>query len=227
MNIQAHELPELWRKEARDIRDRGLTCTYNSIFARADELEAALKASPVQAEAVGYTTGHCENHKRPGGCQLHNLQCGYPNCDRRPIANPQPPAASVEDVESQALDYVPGELDRTAPERIWLQVDTDGDNDSRDESWPGSDGVTWQDEQIGGLEIQYVRADTALRSRSGGVDAALSEALQLLDNADAILRNLTDNVLTAMWLLSVAAHGATSKTRGASLTTPARGMRDG
>ena len=30
-----------------------------------------------------YTTGHCENHKKPGGCPLHNLQCGYPQCDRR------------------------------------------------------------------------------------------------------------------------------------------------
>ena len=30
-----------------------------------------------------FTTGHCENHKVKGGCQLHNLQCGYPNCDRR------------------------------------------------------------------------------------------------------------------------------------------------
>lgn len=35
------------------------------------------------SEAPTYTTGHCENHKKPGGCPLHNLQCGYPQCDRR------------------------------------------------------------------------------------------------------------------------------------------------
>jgi hypothetical protein len=28
------------------------------------------------------STGHCENKKQPGGCHLHNLQCGYPECDR-------------------------------------------------------------------------------------------------------------------------------------------------
>lgn len=26
--------------------------------------------------------GRCENKKQPGGCQLHNLQCGWPECDR-------------------------------------------------------------------------------------------------------------------------------------------------
>ena len=23
----------------------------------------------------------CDNRKKPGGCPLHNLQCGYPECD--------------------------------------------------------------------------------------------------------------------------------------------------
>lgn len=40
-----------------------------------------------------YTTGHCPNHNQPGGCQLHNLQCGWPNCDRRQV-QPQPPSAA-------------------------------------------------------------------------------------------------------------------------------------
>lgn len=35
------------------------------------------------SDAPKYTTGHCENHKKPGGCPLHNLQCGYPQCDRK------------------------------------------------------------------------------------------------------------------------------------------------
>jgi len=30
-----------------------------------------------------YTTGHCAEHAKPGGCQLHNLHCGWPDCDRR------------------------------------------------------------------------------------------------------------------------------------------------
>jgi len=41
-------------------------------------------------EGPQFTTGHCENKAQPGGCQLHNLHCGYPNCDRRPApANTQ------------------------------------------------------------------------------------------------------------------------------------------
>lgn len=31
-----------------------------------------------------FTTGHCAEKARPGGCQRHNLLCGYPDCDRRP-----------------------------------------------------------------------------------------------------------------------------------------------
>lgn len=30
-----------------------------------------------------YTTGHCQNHKMPGGCHLHNLHCGWPQCNRK------------------------------------------------------------------------------------------------------------------------------------------------
>ena len=33
-----------------------------------------------------YTTGHCKEHSKPGGCTLHNLHCGYPECDRKQIS---------------------------------------------------------------------------------------------------------------------------------------------
>jgi hypothetical protein len=29
------------------------------------------------------TTGHCKEKAKPGGCQLHNVQCGYPKCNRQ------------------------------------------------------------------------------------------------------------------------------------------------
>lgn len=45
--------------------------------------------------AVKYTTGHCKNKAQPGGCQLHNLQCGYPSCDREPIQSPSVPVESL------------------------------------------------------------------------------------------------------------------------------------
>jgi hypothetical protein len=41
-----------------------------------------------EQEPMAHTTGHCENHKQKGGCQLHNLQCGWPDCDLKPITTP-------------------------------------------------------------------------------------------------------------------------------------------
>ena len=67
------------------------SCSYycdrpECIKAQRDELRERL-AQPEQ-EPVAYTTGHCENHKQKGGCQLHNLQCGWPDCDLKPITTP-------------------------------------------------------------------------------------------------------------------------------------------
>ena len=48
----------------------------------------------------------------------------------------------------------------TAPERVWLQVDTGAMPDDRGEPFPTDfDGVTWHNEEIGGIEVEYVRAD--------------------------------------------------------------------
>ena len=75
------------------------------------------------------------------------------------------------DQVNEALDYTPGELDRTAPERIWLQIDIGAGKDYRDEPFPTDiDGVTWHNESIGGLEVQYVRADLAAHLSRGVVD---------------------------------------------------------
>ncbi len=38
-----------------------------------------------ESELVDYTTGHCKELNKPGGCQLHNLRCNFPYCDRKPI----------------------------------------------------------------------------------------------------------------------------------------------
>lgn len=47
--------------------------------------------------APDYTTGHCAEKNKPGGCQLHNLHCGYPACDRRAA----PKQAAQEPAEAQ------------------------------------------------------------------------------------------------------------------------------
>lgn len=59
--------------------------TYADSLVR-DLGERGLRIVPAEPVAE-YTTGHCARKKAPGGCQLHNLQCGYPNCDRKKTEN--------------------------------------------------------------------------------------------------------------------------------------------
>ena len=77
----------------------------------------------------------------------------------------------------------------TAPKRIWLQVDTGAMPDARDEPFPAdSEGVTWQDEEIGGVEVEYVRADLVRAAMPVNwmdepESRALGEALHMTANA--------------------------------------------
>ena len=52
-----------------------------------EKLKTELAALAAQAPQVPqeYTAGHCVEKANPKGCQLHNLQCGYPDCDRKPV----------------------------------------------------------------------------------------------------------------------------------------------
>lgn len=81
-------------------------------------------------------------------------------------------------------------LDASMPPRIWLQVDTEADNDERDEPVPESawGDLTWHHEQIGGLEVEYVRADLA--------HPAPSVSAEDVDRIDCVLSEL-DNSLTS------------------------------
>lgn len=63
-------------------------------------------------------------------------------------------------------------LDASMPPMIWLQIDTAGDNEAdRDEPMPEDalDNVTWCRDSIGGVEVEYVRADL-VRALLGGLD---------------------------------------------------------
>ena len=62
------------------------TPRYNPSYRTLDSdrlFALARRGAAVQATPA-FTEGHCEHKKAPGGCQLHNLHCGYPDCDRRP-----------------------------------------------------------------------------------------------------------------------------------------------
>mgnify|MGYP003553628639 CR=1 FL=1 len=51
-----------------------------------DALQALSPGEWVAVPAEKWTYGHCKEKVKPGGCQLHNLQCNYPDCDRRAAA---------------------------------------------------------------------------------------------------------------------------------------------
>jgi hypothetical protein len=70
-----------------------------------------------------------------------------------------------------------GRTTKTAPKRIWLQVnpdawaDDDDNVEDQDEPFPAED-VTWCPHSIGGLEVEYVRADLVQQ-----IEATLRDAL--------------------------------------------------
>lgn len=88
-----------------------------------------------------------------------------------------------ERAQREAKDEAVGLLDLSAPEVIWLQVDTGASGDYRDDPFPSDiDGVTWHNEEIGGLEVRYIRADLAhpadtdaLRAELAGLTAQYEE----------------------------------------------------
>jgi hypothetical protein len=57
------------------------------------------------------------------------------------------------------LGYTPGELDRSAPARIWLQVDPEDITGDRSDPLADWSPATWCAQPVGGLEVAYVRAD--------------------------------------------------------------------
>lgn len=76
-------------------------------------------------------------------------------------------------------EAVSGEMDRSAPSRIWLQVDTAGDETDRTEAIPESswEQMTWHFESLGGQEIGYVRADLCNPAPMVVTDAMVERAL--------------------------------------------------
>lgn len=93
--------------------------------------------------------------------------------------------ASIAAIREMSAEAVAA-LDASAPERIWLQVDTDGDNDDRSEPIPREswDELTWHYEPIGGQEVEYVRVDLAHPAPK------LPDAWQPIETAPSLCRIL-------------------------------------
>lgn len=74
------------------------------------------RPAAVASHAEAFTYGHCAEKSRPGGCQKHNLQCGYPDCDRRPVAHPHRTTDNLNEPSGDS-----GELARDAARYRWLR----------------------------------------------------------------------------------------------------------
>jgi hypothetical protein len=81
------EAMKQWRDALRKARRRILTT--EECHAAITSINQAIAEAEKQ-EPVAYTTGHCKEKAQPNGCQLHNLHCGYPACDRKAVVNQQP-----------------------------------------------------------------------------------------------------------------------------------------
>ena len=46
-----------------------------------DTISFVLNGKPIEP---GKPIDFCPEKLKPGGCQLHNLQCGYPKCNEPP-----------------------------------------------------------------------------------------------------------------------------------------------
>lgn len=72
--------------ERHDLGSMNITDAWAAVDdARSLEYSAT---APDANDATTYTTGHCTYRKSPLGCPFHNLQCGWPNCDRKPTTAP-------------------------------------------------------------------------------------------------------------------------------------------
>lgn len=85
---------------------------------------------------------------------------------------------------AQPLGYAPGKLDLTAPARIWLQIDATAANAERSMHFPvRKHDITWNGSPVGGLEVQYVRADLAAQpaSSAGARRGLVADLVQVMN----------------------------------------------
>lgn len=114
-------------------------------------------------ERLEASSDEVESHPHPSHCE--HLHVAFKVM--REAAAALRALTAIAPGEQSAPDHAPAALDKTAPERIWLQIDPAGNNEDRQDEWPKvPDGVTWCWHSIGGLEIQYVRTDLAQQPAS-------------------------------------------------------------
>jgi len=70
--------------QERRSKQKPMAKSFDYVFMQAeiDELRDALNSWENQEQVA--IAGLCAEKAKPGGCQLHNLHCGYPACDTKP-----------------------------------------------------------------------------------------------------------------------------------------------
>lgn len=139
-----------------------------------------LYTTPPAPQAVGYERG-LETPRRMAAVEL--LQSQGWKWDKGGWQSPAPAPQGGGERGSP--------LSASLPERIWLQVDTDADPEDTDEPFTGDlSDLSWCAEEIGGLEVEYVRADLATppAQQPGEVGEDADEIAELRRNYDGAKR---------------------------------------
>lgn len=124
------------------------------MFPRDEDVIGRFKAGSVvelrkQLKDAGHTVSQC---------RWERVEPRRPRSSARRVVVPFAPRQHEEHPMSANTTH-------TAPERIWLQVNTDagtnedGSVEGSEEAFPYGEELTWHSGQIGGLEVEYVRAD--------------------------------------------------------------------
>ena len=93
---------------------------------------------------------------------------------------------------------------KTAPDRIWLQINPDAAADYDDGSiedgdlpFPDDD-VTWCRDSIGGLEVEYIKADLLVPLRKLYIDMTNAEPWEDMDEPSIGGKCITPEMLDAL-----------------------------
>lgn len=109
---------------------------------------------------AAHTTGHCKEKAKPGGCQLHNLQCNYPACDRKEVQPEGEPGCRVCGSPIGSLHMAAGNLKCGWPARV--QVSDCEPEDTQNVRTPAKLTVTLQDTECDRYKRMFESACVAL-----------------------------------------------------------------
>ncbi len=123
----------------------------------------------------GFTTGHCQHNNRPGGCQLHNLQCGWPNCDRKAVA---PSLADVQPGGRVRLGDGPT-IEKQARELLAAEHRKCDRNTEADLVLAGDVTV------LGQIALNAIIAALSAQPSPGGQDALAEAARRVISDVDS------------------------------------------